>query len=299
VENVKQLKKLMKDILRYRVSIFLGIPAVYTIISNLHLPKILTLPLFRKIIPLRLCISGAASLPIDVSKKFEKKFHIPILEGYGLTETAPVVSLNPPNNWKMGSVGIPLPDVEVMVVDADGKKVGTGEEGELLVKGENVMKGYYKLNEETEKTIINGWLYTGDIARIDRDNYIWIVDRKKDMINVRGLNVYPSEIERVLNEHPKVCESCVIGVRDKFKGEVPKVYIILKEGEKSEEREILDFLKGKISSYKIPKYVEFKNSLPRTATGKVLKRALKTVCHCENLSLPFPLRGEGLGEGEN
>jgi len=275
VEGTKHIKKLISDVIKYRVSIFVGVPSIYKILSEINPPKFLKIPFIRKIMPIRFCISGAAKLPVEVIENFQKKFHIPLLEGYGLTETSPAVSINPLGKQKIGSVGIPLPGVEVKIVDEKGEEVEVNKEGEIIVKGDIVMKGYYKLKEETEKTIVNGWIYTGDIGKIDEEGYLWILDRKKDMINVRGLNVYPSEIERVLLQHPKISEACVIGVGDYFKGEVPKAFIVVKKGEQLKEKEVLDFLKTKIASYKIPKYIEFIDFLPKSSTGKILKRQLQ------------------------
>ena len=275
MESVKPFGKVIRNIIRNRITIFVGIPPIYNVLSNIPVPRILISRLLRILNPLRIYISGAASLPVEVLRKFEEKFRIPILEGYGLTEASPVVSINPQALRKPGSVGLPIVGVEVKVVDENSNQLPTDKEGELLVKGENVMKGYYKLPEETKKTIKDGWLYTGDVAKIDKDNYIYIVDRKKDMLIVRGLNVYPREIEEALYLHPKVAEAAVIGVKDKFKGEIPKAYVVLKEGEQAEEGELISFLRERLASYKAPRTIEFRDSLPKTSTGKILKRALR------------------------
>lgn len=275
VESVKPFRKVLRNIIRNRITIFVAIPPIYNVLSNIPVPRILVSRLLRILNPLRICVSGAASLPVEVLKKFEEKFRIPILEGYGLTETSPVVSINPQDMRKPGSVGSPIAGVKVKVVDEDGNQLPPNKGGELLVKGENVMKGYYKLPEETKKTIKDGWLYTGDIAKIDEDGYIYIVDRKKDMIIVRGLNVYPREIEEVLYKNPKIAEVAVVGIKDKLKGEVPKAYVALKEGEKITAKELIGFLRERLASYKIPRSIEFRDSLPKTSTGKILKRALR------------------------
>jgi len=275
VESVKPFRRVIKNIVRNRITIFVGIPPIFNVLSNIPVPRVLVSRLLRIFNPLRICVSGAASLPLDVLKRFEEKFRIPLLEGYGLTETSPVVSFNPLKKRKPGSVGLPIPEVEVRVVDEEGSRMPPDKEGELLVKGENVMKGYYKLPEETEKTIKDGWLYTGDIARIDEDGYIYIVDRKKDMIIVRGLNVYPREIEEALYQDPRVAEAAVVGIKDEHRGEVPRAYVALKEGEKATEKELIHFLRERVASYKVPKSVEFRDSLPKTPTGKILKRMLK------------------------
>ncbi len=275
VESVKPFGKVIKNIIRNRITIFVAIPPIYNVLSNIPVPRILISRLLRILNPLRICVSGAASLALEVLRKFEEKFRIPLLEGYGLTEASPVVSINPLEKRKPGSVGLPIAGVEVQVVDEYDNQLPPNKEGELLVKGENVMKCYYKLPDETEKTIKNGWLYTGDIAKIDEDGYIYIVDRKKDMIIVRGMNVYPREIEEVLYQNPKIAEAAVIGIKDELRGEAPVGYVTLKEGEQTTEREMIRFLRERIASYKVPRTIEIRDSLPKTSTGKILKRALK------------------------
>ena len=276
VESLKAFGVIKREIIKKRPTIFVAIPAVYNILAQVSLPKILTLPPFKLLIPLRLFISGAAALPVEVLKKFEKGFGIPLIEGYGLSEASPVVSLNPVKGVrKPGSVGLPLPGVEVDVVDDRGRSLKRGEVGELIVRGPNVMRGYYNLPRETEETLKRGWLYTGDLAKIDEDGYIYIVDRKKDMINVRGLAVYPREVEEVLYSHPAIAEAAVIGVKDKTKREVPKAFLALKEGRKLSKKEIIKYCQEKLASYKVPHKIEFRKELPKTSTGKILKRALK------------------------
>lgn len=275
VESVKPFGKVIRNIIRNGITIFVAIPPIYNVLSNIPVPQVLVSRLLRILNPLRICVSGAASLPVEVLRKFEEKFRIPLLEGYGLTEASPVVSINPQDMRKPGSVGLPISGVEVKVVNEDGNQLPPNKEGELLVKGENVMKGYYKLPEETRKAIKDGWLYTGDIAKIDEDGYIYIVDRKKDMIIVRGLNVYPREIEEVLYLHSKVAEAAVIGVKDELKGEIPIGYVALKKGEQATEGELIRFLRERLASYKVPRTIEFRDSLLKTSTGKILKRALR------------------------
>ncbi|HEA47419.1 MAG TPA: long-chain fatty acid--CoA ligase, partial [bacterium] len=168
-----------------------------------------------------------------------------------------------------------LPKVEVDVVDDQGRSLKRGEVGELVVKGPNVMRGYYNLPRETEETLKRGWLYTGDLAKMDDEGYIYIVDRKKDMIIVRGLNVYPREVEEVLYSHPAIAEAAVVGVKDRTKGEVPKAFLALKEGKSISKKEIIKYCQEKLASYKVPHKIEFRKELPKTSTGKILKRALK------------------------
>ena len=275
VESVKPFGKVIRNIIKNRITIFVAIPPIYNVLSNIPVPRVLISRLLKILNPLRICVSGAASLPVEVLKKFEAKFRIPLLEGYGLTEASPVVSINPQEKRKPGSVGLPITGVEVKVVDENDNQLPPNKEGELLVKGENVMKGYYKLPEETKKAIKEGWLYTGDIAKIDEDGYIYIVDRKKDMLIVRGLNVYPREIEGVLYLHPRVAEAAVVGIKDELRGEAPIGYVALKEGEDVEEAELIRFLRERLASYKVPRTIKFRDSLPKTSTGKILKRALK------------------------
>ncbi len=274
VASVRPFKKVIRCILVNRVTVLVGIPALYNLLADFNLPRLFFL--FRFLNPLHFCISGAASLPVEVLARFEKEFRLPLLEGYGLTEASPVVSFNPLKGIrKPGSVGLPLPEIEVKVVDKNGRRLLTGEVGELLVKGANVMKGYYNQPEETKEVLSEGWLATGDLAKIDRDGYIYIVDRKKDMVNVRGLNVYPREVEEVFYHHPAVAEVAVIGVKDEEKGEVPVAYVALKEGEKTTEKELLSFCRESIASYKVPRRIIFKASLPKTITGKILKKELR------------------------
>ncbi len=276
IESLRAFGEVIKEIMRKRPTIFVGIPTIYNILTQFSLPRILTFRPFRFLNPLRLAVSGAAALPVEVLKKFEKKFGIPLIEGYGLSEASPVVSLNPVKDIrKPGSVGLSLPGVGVDVVDDQGRSLKRGEVGELIVRGPNVMRGYYNLPQATEETLKRGWLYTGDLAKMDEEGYIYIVDRKKDMINVRGLNVYPREVEEVLYSHPAIAEVAVIGVEDKTKQEVPKAFLALKEGRELSKKEIIKYCQERLASYKVPHKIEFRKELPKTATGKILKRALK------------------------
>ena len=228
IEHLRPFRRIVRNVIKKKVTVFVGIPSIFNVLAHMQIPHIFTSRMLNLIDPLRLCISGAAALPIEVLKAFEDKFKVPLLEGYGLTETSPVVSMNPMRGVrKPGSVGLPIEGVDVRVVDDKEKDVPLGEVGELLVKGLNVMRGYLNNDAATRQTMKDGWLYTGDIGRIDEDGYIHIVDRKKDMINVRGLNVYPAEIEKVLLRHPMIKEAAVVGIFDKFKGEAPKAFIVL------------------------------------------------------------------------
>ena len=276
MRSVRPFKRFIRAIRKNKVSIFVGIPSIYNILSEIKLPAILNTFLIRFLNPIRLSVSGAASLPAQVLSNFQKKFRIPLIEGYGLTETSPVVSLNPVKGRRIpGSIGLPIEGVRVKIVDEQGKDLERGQPGELLVKGPNVMKGYFRLEEATRDALKDGWLYTGDMAKMDENNYLYIVGRKKDMVNVRGLNVYPREIEDVLYQHPKIKEVAVIGIKDIHKGEVPKGFVVLKDGECADEHELISFLRGKIAAYKIPHRIEFRDSLPKNTTGKILKRLLR------------------------
>jgi long-chain acyl-CoA synthetase len=276
IDHIRPFRKVIRNVIKKKVTIFVAIPSIYNVLAHIRIPLAFRERVLKMIGSVKFCISGAQALPVEVLEAFEEKFKIPLLEGYGLTEASPVVSLNPLKGIrKPGSVGLPLEDIEVKVVDDEGRELKTEEIGELLVKGPNVMKGYFKDEFATQQTIKDGWLYTGDLAKIDKDGYIYIVDRKKEMINVRGLNVYPAEIEKVLARHPKIKECAVIGIKDRFKGEVPKAFVVLKENETLTQKELIDYLRQHLALFKIPKYIEFRNDLPKTATGKIAKKLLK------------------------
>ena len=260
-------KTVINSLLENEVTMFTGVPAMYNVLveaakDNITFPK------------LRLAASGGASLPLEVYHKTRKI--IPIVEGFGLTEASPATNFNPPSGvQKPGSVGPAFPEVEVMIADENDNEVPIGEVGELLIRGPNVMAGYYKKPEATAETLRNGWLHTGDLAKMDEDRYVYIVDRKKDMIIVAGLNVYPREVEEVLYQHPKIRDAAVIGEEDKLRGETVVAYIVLKEGETALEAEILRWLKERLAVYKVPRRLVFVEELPRTSSGKILKRILR------------------------
>lgn len=277
MKSVRPFKRVIRAIRKNRVNIFVGVPSIYNILKDIKLPRIFHSPLIKLFNPVKMCISGAAALPSETFKEFENKFRIPLLEGYGLTEASPVVTLNPLKGpRKPGSIGITISkNIELKIVDEQGNSLQPEQIGELLVKGPNVMHGYYKKGEASKETLKHGWLYTGDMAKFDKDGYVYIVGRKKEMVNVRGLNVYPREIEEVLYQNPKIKEAAVIGIPDAHKGEVPKGFIVLKDGELATEHEIIQYLRDKLAPYKIPKYIEFRTSLPKNTTGKILKRVLE------------------------
>jgi len=277
MKSVRPFKRIIRAIRKNRVNIFVGVPSIYNILRNIKLPKIFNGPLIKLFNPVKICISGAAALPAETFRGFERKFRIPLLEGYGLTEASPVVTLNPLKGIrKAGSIGVTLSrNIELKIIDDQGNVLGPEQIGELLVKGPNVMQGYYRQEEASREALKDGWLYTGDMAKFDQDGYVYIVGRKKEMVNVRGLNVYPREIEEVLYQNPKVKEAAVIGIPDEHKGEVPKGFVVLKENEFATEREIIQYLRERLAPYKIPKYIEFRTFLPKNTTGKILKRLLK------------------------
>jgi len=277
MKSVRPFKRIIRAIRKNRVNIFVGIPSIYNILKDIKLPKILNSPLIKFFNPVKICLCGAAALPVETFRGFERRFRIPLLEGYGLTEASPVVTLNPLRGIrKGGSIGVVLSkNIELKLVDDKDNILEPGQVGELLVKGPNVMQGYYKQGQATQEALKDDWLYTGDMAKFDRDGYVYIVGRKKEMINVRGLNVYPREIEEVLYQNPKIKEAAVIGIPDMHKGEVPKGFVVLKDNELAAEHEIIQYLRERLAPYKIPKYIEFRASLPKNTTGKILKRILE------------------------
>ncbi|AZL85802.1 long-chain fatty acid--CoA ligase [Aliivibrio salmonicida] len=225
---------------------------------------------------LKVAISGGASMPIEVLKQFEEKLQVPVIEGYGLSESSPVAAFNHLEfQRKPGSIGQPLPGITMKVIDKNGHELPVGQEGELVIRGHNVMKGYYKKPQETAKTIIDGWLHTGDIVRFDDEGYIYVVDRLKELIISGGYNVYPREVEEVYMKHPSVHLVAVIGIEHPRFGEEVKAFVILKEGHSISEKELIKWSKQHLADYKCPKHLDIVEALPMTATGKILKRMLK------------------------
>lgn len=258
---------------KHNVTTFAGVPTMYWALLNYHDPKF-NYSLIAK--TLRICLSGGASLPVKVLEEFEKRFSVQIMEGYGMSEGSPVVTFNQfAIGRKPGSVGTPVWGVEVKLIDTKGNEVPVGERGELLYRGHNVMKGYYKMPVETGKTLKNGWLYSGDIAIKDADGFYFIVDRIKDMIIRGGLNVYPREIEEVIIKHESVSLVAVIGIPHEELGEEVKAFVVLKEGTTVTETELIGWTKEHVASYKYPRHIEFLAGLPTSATGKILKRELR------------------------
>jgi long-chain acyl-CoA synthetase len=262
--------KALEIIERDRVTIFLGVPTMYA--AMLHSRQGDTADTST----LRLCGSGGAAMPVEIMRAFEEKFDCKILEGYGLSETSPVASFNHPDRErKPGSIGTPIRGVEMKVVDEDGNEVAQGEVGEVVIRGHNVMKGYWNRPDATAEAIRDGWFHSGDLARVDEDGYFFIVDRKKDMIIRGGYNVYPREIEEVLYEHPAVAEAAVIGIRHDELGEEIAAVVALKEGEQVGADELRDHVRERLAAYKYPRKVFFVDELPKGPTGKILKREIE------------------------
>ena len=265
-------KKSFRNILLFqRPTFFLGVPQVYTALLKAKMPAWF----IKFFYPVKLHVSGGAPLPEETLVKFREKFKHPIIEGYGLSEASPVVSVNRLDFQKPMSVGPALDGVEVKVVNENEMELPAGQVGELIVKGPNVMKGYWNMPGLTDMTLRNGWLFTGDLAKIDEDGYIYIVDRKKDLIIVKGINVYPREIEEQLHKHEAVDAAAVIGLPDRNSGEIPVAYIKPKQGMTISEKEVKAYLRNYLAHFKIPKQVHICEDMPMTATGKVLKRELK------------------------
>ena len=271
IKSIMPFSNIIKQTLLKRVTIFTGVPDVYSALSRAKLP--FYFHWFNKI---RFFISGAAPLPGEVLERFQDKFKkAKLLEGYGLSETSPVVSVNRPELQKPGSVGPAIPGVEVKIVNEDLIEVPVGEAGEIIVKGDNVMQGYYKREDATNETLINRWLLTGDIGKMDEDGYIYILDRKKDLIISKGVNIYPREIEEECIKFPGVKDCAVVGKKDEKNGEIPIAFIEPEENVKINEKQLKNFLKRSLANYKIPKHIYFIENLPKNATGKILKRKLR------------------------
>ena len=276
IPDPRDPKAILSAISKYKATVFCSVPTMY--IALINRPDIKKYDLST----VRACLSGAAPLPVEVQKKFEQLTGGRLVEGYGLTESSPVSHVNPlddPKKNRPGSIGIPVPDTDAKIVDLETgtKDLKPDEVGELVIKGPQVMQGYWNNPDETKMTLKGGWLYTGDIAKMDKDGYFYIVDRKKDMIDVSGLKVWPREVEEVLYEHPAVSEAAVVGVPDAYRGETVKAYVTLKpeyQGKVTQE-DIIKFCKEKIATYKAPRLVEFRESLPKTLVGKILRRTLK------------------------
>ncbi|MDR1796966.1 MAG: long-chain fatty acid--CoA ligase [Clostridiales Family XIII bacterium] len=264
-----QPKTVISELLAKKVNVFLGVPAMYMVLieagkNNIKFPD------------LRIAVSGGSALPVEIYRQTKELVGLPVIEGYGLTEASPACTFNPTFGvQKAGSIGVHIPEITVIVGGENDEELPVGEVGELLVRGENVMKGYYNRPEETAEALRGGWLHTGDLAKMDEDGYFFIVDRKKDIVVVAGLNVYPREVEEALYGHPQIKDAAVIGKPDALRGEALVAYVVPKEGEAPDTKEIIAWLKERLAAYKIPRRVELREELPRNSSGKILKRLLK------------------------
>ncbi|MCR8642365.1 AMP-binding protein [Paenibacillus sp. N1-5-1-14] len=263
-------ESVLKAITKQKVTIFPGAPTMYIALIN-H-PKVKEYDLSS----VQICVSGAAGLPNEVQERFEQISGGCLIEGYGLTEASPVTHANPVWDYrKSGTIGIPMPDTIAKVVDPQtGDELPIGEIGELIITGPQIMKGYWNREEETRNTLRDGWLYTGDMAKMDEEGFFSIVDRKKDLIIAGGFNIYPREVEEVLYEHPKIKEAVAVGVPDEYRGETVKAFIVLKEGETVTQEELNIWCRERLAAFKVPRKFEFREALPMTMVGKVLRRKL-------------------------
>src|SRR4051812_23265016 len=255
---------------RDKVTVFLGVPTMYVAMLNMPEEK------RGDASSLRLCCSGGSAMPVEVMKGFEEAFGCKVLEGYGLSETSPVASFNHPDrDRKPGSIGTPIRGVEMKLVDEDDNDVPAGEVGEIVIRGHNVMRGYWERPDATEECMKGGWFHTGDMAKVDEDGYFFIVDRKKDLIIRGGYNVYPREVEEVLYEHPAVREAAVVAVPHDELGEEVGAAVALKDGEDVGADELKSYVKEQVAAYKYPRHVWFVDELPKGPTGKILKREIE------------------------
>ncbi|MBN2411999.1 long-chain fatty acid--CoA ligase [candidate division KSB1 bacterium] len=266
-----RINRILNDIQKYKVTIFPGVPTMYTALVNQALKEKINL------YSVRVCISGAAPLPLKLKREFEKVTQGRLVEGYGLTEASPITHCNPIFGVnKESSIGLPWPNTEARVVGLEtNRPMGPGKIGEIEIRGPQVMLGYWEMDHETKDVFTpDGWLKTGDIGKYDKDGYFYITDRKKDIIFYGGENIYPGEVEHVLTEHPCVSEAAVMGIADEYYGQTVKAYIVLKENKQATSEEILDFCQDRLAKYKIPRSIEFVEFLPKNFLGKVVKRKL-------------------------
>jgi len=266
-----ELSDVMKAIKKTRPTIFCGVPSMYNAIN--HYPGVSK----KDVGSIRLCVSGGSGLPSAVQNAFEALTGGKLVEGYGLSETSPVTHVNPiSGKGKNGTIGLPLPDTDAIIVDPETRQpMAAGEAGELALKGPQVMRGYWKMPEETAQVLKDGWFYTGDIAAMDKDGFFRIEDRKKDLIISAGMNIYPREVEEVLLQHPMVLEAAVIGIPSDVRDEAVKAFVVLKKGETLNKADLIHFCRDKLSKFKLPREIEFTAELPKSTVGKVLKRVLR------------------------
>lgn len=268
ITNPRDIPAFVKELRRWPFTFITGVNTLYN--ALLSHPEFSTLDFSA----LKLGVAGGMSLHPSVAHKWRAVTGKQLLEGYGLTETCPIVACNPYETIVLGSVGVPLPSTEISIRDGD-RELATGEAGELCVRGPQVMRGYWNRPDETARTLSqDGWLSTGDIATVDANGFIRIIDRKKDMIIVSGFKVFPNEVEAVMAEHPAVLECGVIGVPDPKSGQAVKAFVVLREGQEASDEALLEHCRANLTPYKVPRYVEFRTSLPKTNVGKILRREL-------------------------
>lgn len=268
IPDPRNISAFIGSIMNYKFDIFTGLNSLF--VALMEHPKFKRLDFSN----LHITLSGGMALMESVAEGWQKATGCVVSEGYGMTEASPVVSMNPEGFQKIGSAGIPIPGTEIKVVNEQGEEQQVGGEGELCVRGDQVMKGYWNCSEKTAETIVDGWLHTGDIVKIDEQGYIKVVDRLKDMIIVSGFNVYPNELEQALTVHPDVSQCAAIGVPDPKAGEVVKMFVVSVNPQLT-EAEVIDYCKQHMAGYKVPKYVEFRDQLPMTNVGKVLRKDLR------------------------
>jgi len=267
LKTLHPFKQVLEEITRHHGTILPAVPSFYR--------ALLGVADFGKL-PLKLCVSGGAPLPLELYRAFTTQFPFPLREGYGPTESSPVATVNPIHGEnRPGSIGIPIPGVELSIRDETGLELPTGQTGEICIRGGNVMLGYWNQPEETARALRKGWLYTGDMGHRDADGYFFITDRKKDMLLVNGINVYPREVEEIIHQFPNVKESAVVGWPDPRRGEQPVAFVVPTEEIHLEEMALLKFIRERLADYKVPRRVFFVVSLPRNATGKILKTELR------------------------
>jgi long-chain acyl-CoA synthetase len=276
-------EQVLNTIATDKVTMFFGVPTVFIKLLHMDTSK-------YNLQSVRYYFSAAASMPIEVAQNWQERYGFVIHEGYGLTETSPCACYNHELKYKLGSIGTPIENVEMKIVDDEGHQVEPGELGEIVIRGPNVMLGYWNRPFETAEVVKNGWLHTGDIGRIDKEGFFYIVDRLKDMVNVSGFKVYPTEVENVVYQHPAVAEVAVYGSPDPLKGEIVKANIVLKSGHSIATAQIIEFCSERMASYKIPRDISFVNSLPKNPTGKVLKRVLRQESISDFAATPNRLR---------
>jgi len=271
--------EILHSIKSNRVSMFFGVPAVYS--------RLLSVPGIEHYFDsVRYCFTAAAPMPQSLARQWREKVGQTIYEGYGLTETSPFATYNHDSLYRDGSIGTPIKNVQVQIVNSEGQPLPPGEVGEIAIKGPNVMQGYFRQPRASAEVIRDGWFHTGDIGKVDEDGYFYLVDRVKDMINVSGFKVWPREVEDVLLQHPSLAEIAVVGVPDPASGEAVKAFGVLKNGQAINEQELIDFCRARMAVYKAPRFVEFIDALPKNPAGKILKRELRTRHHQETVSQP-------------